>query len=743
MINSKFLSIKSIGGAMFLSAFMCTLDTDTNAQNVDSMQQVQLKNVTIHAVRASEQSPFAYQDIKDSTIQKKHIGKELPYLLEATPSLVSHSDGGAGVGYSGLSIRGTDLSRINFTINGMPVNDPESQIVMFVNFPDLLSSASSIQVQRGVGSSTNGSGAFGASIHVNNMDQEEKAGGEINNSYGSFNTWKHTVKGSTGKLKGGFQFDLRASKITTDGYIDRADADLKAMHFIAGWSSKNEKTNIKFNLITGKEKTYQAWNGISEEQLQENRKLNPVGIKEDGSYYEDQTDNYQQDFYQLLFKHKFNNQWNLQAGLFLTNGAGYYNEYRIEDKYASYGLPDYVLPSGDSLSKTNLIRQRWLDNAYYGGTYALNYNKNNTLLLLGGSISRYQGDHYGFVKWAENGIPADYQWYFNESDKKEINTYLKFQQELPSNFSLFAELQHKYVDYEMDGFRSDPDANPHPKYHFLNPKLGLSHFYFHDNGSRSKSYFSFAMANKEPNRKDFEESPTLWAKPEKLYDFELGYEWNHKKWNLAANIYYMYYRDQLILSGKINEYGVYGRINVDESYRRGIELMGSYAPFENVRFNANLTLSQNHIVNFEEYIDDYDNGGQIKTSFDKTDISFSPNSIASASVTWNPFHKNKNLKSLFVEAQGKHVGRQYLDNTTNKNRSLNPYNLLDFQIGYDIPNPWIENMYFTLALYNITNKKYEANGYSFSYFLNQEVVTENYYFPQAGTHFMLGLHLKF
>ena len=727
--------------AVFLSMF--AIAPMLSANEKDSIQHHSLNEVHINAVRVSDDSPFAHQDVDQETIERNNTGRDLPYLLNMTPSLIVNSDAGAGVGYTGLRIRGSDLGRINFTINGMPVNDPESQIVMFVNFPDLLSSTSSIQIQRGVGSSTNGGGVFGASIHVNNAEQSLLPQAEINNTFGSFNTWKHTVKVGSGMLKNGFQFDVRASKISSDGYINRATSDLKSLHFITGWTSENQKTSIKFNMLTGKEKTYQAWNGIDEQQLKDNRRFNPVGQKEDGTFYDDQTDNYQQDFYQLLFNHQFNRHWKANAGLFLTRGRGYYNEYRIKDKLSSYGMPAFSPSENESWDRANLVRQRWLDNYYYGGTYALEYTKGSSKLLLGGSISQYDGDHYGFVKWAEYGIPVDHQWYLNTSTKKDVNTYIKYEQKLGRQFVGFAELQHRWVDYEMNGFRSAPDMNPHANYNFINPKLGLSFHEYHKNGSLSKAYFSFAIANKEPNRKDFEESPIYWADPEELYDFELGYEWMSQKLTVGANLFYMHYINQLILSGKINEYGVYGRINVDKSYRRGIELTANYQPVPALNISGNLSLSQNHIIDFEEYIDDYDDGGQIMNYFEKTDISFSPSAISSLVLRWNPFLNTKKMESLFVQGHFKYVGRQYLDNTTNKDRSINPYETLDLLLGYKIPNRWNKHIALSLALNNVMNKMYEANGYSFSYKTGGEIVAENYYFPQAGFNFMLGLSLKF
>lgn len=709
----------------------------------DSIKVHQLKKVDINAIQVSEESPFVHQNMDEQAIANKNFGKDIPFLLNATPSFASYSEAGAGVGGSGLRIRGTDMERINLTINGMPINDPESQSVYFVNFPDLLSSTNSLQIQRGVGSSTNGPAAFGASIHVNNAEQSLVPILEANNSWGSFNTWKNSVKMSSGLLKSGFQVDFRASRISSDGYIDRASSDLKSLHMITGWTSKNRKTNLKFNLITGKQKTYQAWNGISEEQLQENRRYNSVGIMEDGSFYDDQTDNYQQDFYQLLWNQKINQYLQLDVATFLIRGRGYYNEYRIKDKFSEYGMPNFTLTEGEELDRTNVLRQRWLDNYYYGLTYALKYHKDKTSLIFGGSLSEYDGDHYGYVKWAEYGIPVDHRWYLNTSTKKDLNTYLKWQQDWSKNWITFAELQYRLVDYEMNGFRRAPEENPHPQYHFVNPKLGVSYFHDYSNQAIGKAYFSFAMGNKEPNRKDFEESPVHWVNPEELYDFEWGYEYRHQKLFLSANFYYMYYKNQLVLSGKINDYGIYGRINVDESYRRGIELMGAYQVLDNLSLGGNMTLSQNHIINFEEYIDDYDEGGQLMFFHEKTNISFSPNMIAAANISYQPFVKFKNWKDLTLDAQFKYVGKQYLDNSSQEDRVLKAYQHVDLSLDYLLPIKWTKELRLNFTLYNALNTQYEANGYSYSYKTGGAIETANFYFPQAGRHFMLSLNVKF
>lgn len=710
----------------------------------DEVRRVQeLMPVEIRAVRVNDESPFATSNLEEAAIQVRNLGQDIPYVLNHTPSVVVTSDGGAGVGYTGLRIRGTDASRINFTINGIPINDAESQAAVFVDFPDLLSSTGSIQVQRGVGASTNGSGAFGASVNMSNLNQAEEAGAEWYSSVGSFNTWRNTLKAGTGKLKGGFQFDMRLSKISSDGYIDRAFADLKALQFIAGWQSRDERSSLRFNLFTGVEKTGQAWNGVSGDSLESNRRYNELGLKADGSYYDDQTDNYQQDYYQLFFDHAWNPVWQAQAALFLTRGKGYYNEYRLGEAYTDYGRQPLVNPQGDTLETTDLTRQLWLDNYYYGLTYSLQYRKQRTQALLGGSLTRYDGGHYGYVTWAEWGFPKDYRWYDLDAFKNDFTVYGKLQQRLGRSWHLFGDLQLRQVHYAIQGFRDNPELQPVLDYLFFNPKFGLSYMRAHRGSAESKAYVSIAVANKEPNRDDFEASAGNLPVPETLYDLELGYLYKSPELELGLNAYYMYYRDQLILTGKINDVGAYNRMNVDKSYRTGLEFSGSYRPLRQLQVQANATVSANKILDFEEYIDNYDEGGQLMNVYERTDIAFSPALIGFAGMTYEPFAGSWSQKQFFVSLEAKHVSRQYLDNTSNVERSIDPYSLADLRFRWQMQGDRLKDLGITLSLNNIFDTQYETNGYTFSYIADGALRTANYYYPQAGFNFMLGVQLRF
>jgi iron complex outermembrane receptor protein len=722
------------------------LSITAQAQDADSSKaftQQELIPVEIRAVRVNDKSPYAVSNLNEKDIKSQNLGQDIPYILNQTPSTVITSDAGAGVGYTGIRIRGTDASRINFTINGIPVNDAESQGAIFVDFPDLLSSTNSIQVQRGVGSSTNGAGAFGASVNLSNLSQDKQPYAEANNSFGSFSTWKHTVKAGTGLMKNGFQFDVRASKISSDGYIDRSSSDMKAFQFAGGWTSKNEKTSLRFNLFTGKEKTGQAWNGVPQDSLQTNRTYNELGLKADGTYYDDQTDNYQQDYYQLFFDQEINTNWSAHAALFLTRGKGFYNEYKLDEPFADYGLQDFTTPKGDTFSTTNLTRQLWLDNYYYGGIYSFVYQKNKTQWIIGGGYNRYDAKHYGFVTWADYGVPDNYRWYNLTAHKTDFSIYSKLQQQFAEHWYLFADLQYRRVGYQINGFRENPDLMPDVTYNFFNPKVGLSYIASHSNNIQSKAYASFAVANKEPNRDDFEASPTQLPKSESLYDAEAGYQWGGYKYGLGANFYYMQYKDQLILTGKINDVGSYVRQNVPNSFRAGIELTAHWRPIDWINIQANATLSSNKIKDFTEYIDNYDGNGQIVNTYKSTDIAFSPSVIAGGTATFEPLKKLLNNQSFFIDLLGKYVGRQYLDNTTNKDRSINPYGLADVRLRYTVKTNIVKELGISLALNNVLNKKYESNGYTFSYQSDGTLTTQNYYYPQAGFNFLLGVNLRF
>lgn len=687
-----------------------------------------LQPVEVKAIRADDKAPFARTNISAQEIGKQNLGQDLPFLLNHTPSVVVNSDAGNGVGYTGIRIRGTDATRINMTLNGIPYNDAESQGLFLVNLPDFASSVSSIQIQRGVGTSSNGAGAFGATLNVSTNEFRENAYGETSNSYGSFNTWKNTVKAGSGLIGEHFTIDARLSRISSDGYVDRASSNLSSFYVSAAYLS--EKSSLRFNVFSGKEKTYQAWNGIPQSEVNTNRTYNSAGTEKPDGPYENETDNYQQDHYQLFFNHSFSEKLSFNTAAFLTRGRGYYEQFKADEDYSKYGLSNPVI-GGETIENTDLIRQLWLDNYFYGGVYSLLYKYKGTQLTLGGAYTQYDGKHFGKIIWAETSIANGYKWYDNNADKSDFNFYGKWQQKLNAHWQSFADLQFRTVNYAIDGFRDNPGLTTDSRFNFFNPKAGIT--FTRNNWN---AFASISVANKEPNRDDFEAGANQQPKAERLYDLELGLERKTSRYSWSANFYYLSYRDQLVLTGKINDVGSYTRTNIDQSYRMGIELQGGIKPASWVSLLGNITLSENKVRDFTEYIDDYDAGIQLERKYKKSDISFSPSLIGTGTALITPF-ANAELALI-----GKYVGRQYLDNTSNLNRSLAPYYTQDLRLRYTVRGKFFNETGFIFQVNNLFNKRYEPNGYTFSYIYDKIFYTENYVYPMAGINWMAGVNIR-
>lgn len=700
-------------------------ETTTNQKDT-----IELLAVEVKALRANATAPFSKTNIRKPEIEKQNLGQDLPFLLNQTPSVVVNSDAGNGIGYTGIRIRGTDATRINVTLNGIPFNDAESNGTFFVNLPDFASSVNSIQIQRGVGTSSNGAGAFGATINMSTNEVNKQAYLESNNSYGSFNSLKNTIKVGTGLLGNHFTVDGRLSRISSDGYIDRASSNLKSFYVSSAYLS--DRTNLRLNVFSGKEKTYQAWYGVSEADLATNRTINSAGTERPGEPYDNETDNYKQDHYQLLFDQKLGSHLVFNTGLFLVKGEGFYEQYKADRSYSSYGLT----PPGSGITRTDLVRQLWLDNSFYGNTFSFQYDKGNTAITLGGAATNYKGNHFGTVVWAEKGLKEGAnRWYDNDGEKSDFNIYGKWQQNLNQEWQVFTDLQYRRVHYTTDGFRDNPGLLIDQTYNFFNPKLGLSF-------SRNNwlAFASYSVANKEPIRDDFEVGTTELPRPEQLHDIELGLERKLATYNWGATLYYMKYNDQLVLTGKINDVGAYTRTNIEDSYRAGIELQGGTVITKWLQASANLALSKNKIRNFNEFVDEYDANwdwtGQRSISYKETDISFSPGMVGSANIMLKP------VSQLEFNLMSKYVGRQYMDNTSNKERSLDPYFTQDVRATYSFQKAWLKNVNIIAQVNNVFNKLYEPNGYTFSYFVDGALTTENYYFPMAGTNWTLGLNIK-
>ncbi|MEX2512590.1 MAG: TonB-dependent receptor [Cyclobacteriaceae bacterium] len=698
------------------------------------------EEIIVTSTRASSTTPTTFQEIGKEELAKGNLGQDLPLLLNHTPSMVTHSDAGAGVGYTGLRIRGSDQTRINVTVNGIPLNDAESHGVFWVNMPDFASSVDNLQIQRGVGTSTNGAATFGASINIQTDTKREEAYGETGHSFGSFNTRKHTIKAGTGLINDHWAVDARLSKISSDGYIDRAFSDLSS-YFVSG-GYYGEDHVFKVNIFSGAEQTYQAWNGVPENLLETNRTYN--------SYtYENETDNYQQDHYQLIYAGNWGQNLKANFALHYTIGKGFYEQFRPDDNLsANYGITPISI-GNELINTTDIIRRRWLDNDFYGGVFSLNYISNNGKLdaTFGGGANRYDGDHFGEIIWM--GISGDTdirdRYYDNVAIKDDHHLYTKATYELGEKFYLFGDFQIRNIDYRFEGTNNDlRNISGSQNYIFFNPKMGLSY----ESGEGKVWYLSYAVANREPVRRDFTDSPlTEIPRPETLQNLEAGFRAQKGNHQFSANLYYMGYKDQLVLTGQLNDVGSYIRENVASSYRAGIEMDAALALSKKWTLGGNLAFSRNKIATFTEYSDVYDENwafeGQESKVHEDTDIAFSPGIIGSSVIDYQA------LENLEISLLNKYVGEQYLDNTQNRGKMLEAFWTSDLRLSYTLFPEIVQQMDFTFMVNNIFNQLYEPNGYTFSYYVpgemaeGRDLVTENFYYPMAGTHFMAGINIKF
>ncbi|HET8828864.1 MAG TPA: TonB-dependent receptor [Pelobium sp.] len=707
--------------------------TESKVLNINLVKsQFLADEVVVNATRASENSATTFKNLSKEDIAKNNFGQDLPYLLDQTPGVVTFSDAGAGVGYTGLRIRGSDATRVNVTINGIPYNDSESQGSFWVNLPDFASSVDNIQIQRGVGTSTNGAGAFGGSLNIQTGKLKDSAYFDLNNSAGSYNTLKNSLNIGTGLINGKFAFDGRLSRIVSDGYIDRASSDLKSYFMSGAYYGKNSL--LRLNVFSGKEKTYQAWNGIPEDKLATDRRFNEFT-------YDNQTDNYQQDHYQLLYSKSFSDKLTANAALHYTKGSGYYEEYKEGEDFESYGL-DSLFIGTDTVANTDLVRRRWLDNDFYGATYSVRYQPNaKSDFTLGGAYNEYKGDHFGEVIWAKFASQSELgdRYYFDDAFKTDFNIYGKGSYQL-DNISLFADLQYRNIYYEFFGFdRNQNNVTQDASLNFFNPKVGFTYFI----NQKSNFYASYAIANKEPNRNDYTEStPQSRPKAERLNNVEVGYRVKNNWLNAGANIYLMNYKNQLVLTGQLNDVGAYVRSNVDKSYRNGIELDASIGISPKLSWAVTSAFSQNKVKNFVEYIDkyvgaDYDFDGQQINTYNKTDLAFSPNYVGSSTIAYKP------INNFEFALLSKYVSKQYLDNTSNDERSLDAFFVNNLRLNYNFKLKGVKSVELGLLVNNIFNELYESNGYTFSGIYDGALSTSNYYYPQAETNFLVSMNLRF
>ena len=701
-----------------------------------------LDEVSVNAIRAKTNTPIAFTNLNKQQIEKSNLGQDLPFLISSTPSVVTTSDAGAGIGYTGFRIRGTDPSRINVTINGIPLNDSESQGVWWVNMPDFASSLENIQIQRGVGTSTNGAAAFGASINLQTIGLNTKAYAITNNSIGSYNTLKNNIEFGSGLIDNKFTFDARLSRISSDGYIDRATSDLKSLYVQGTYFDDN--STLKGIIFSGNERTYQAWNGVPLIYLDSNRTFN--------SYtYENEVDNYAQTHYQLHYSKNLNQKTILNIAGHFTHGEGYYEQEKLDQALLDYNLSNIIL-TNDTITSTDLIRRKWLNNDFGGITFSVKHVKENLNLIFGGAANKYSGQHYGNIIWAEYASNGNYnhEYYRNIATKFDNNIYLKSNYKASNNTSVFLDLQLRSLNYEFNGNDISGDIDRQEvNLEFFNPKFGLSHYL----NKNQLFYASYAVANKEPNRADYvESSPNSRPVHETLFDTEIGYKYQDKWLMFNLNFYYMDYDNQLIKTGEINDVGYFTSKNVKNSFRKGVEIESSYILNNKLSVSGNLTISENKLDTLIQYVDNWDTGDQNQVVHENTDLAFSPNLTWAANINYK---YNKNTNFLL---NTKYVGDQYIDNTSSEKRMLESYLISNFQIDYHFKSSIFTKAKISFLVNNLFDIEYVNNAWIYRYISDSSDPREydDYttqgdgniydmagYFPQAARNYLLGLTLGF
>ncbi|MDC3229205.1 TonB-dependent receptor [Flavobacteriaceae bacterium] len=725
-----------------MKKLLCTVALSLMLVNLNAQEKIQdtiktqiLDEVLVKSIRVDTDSPITHSNLDKEELAKTNLGQDIPVLLNYLPSVVTTSDAGAGIGYTYIRVRGSDASRVNITINGIPYNDSESQGTFWVNMPDFASSIENLQLQRGVGTSTNGSGSFGASLNILSDGVSDNAFSEIGIAGGSFNSQKYNVKFSTGLLNDHFEVSGRLSKITSDGYIDRASSDLKS-YFLQG-AFINDNTLIKALVFGGKEKTYQAWYGIDAETLENDRTYNPAGIytDDDGNvkFYDNETDNYSQDHYQLFWNQKINNNWTTNLGLNYTYGRGYYEQYKEDEDFVFYNLEPIEL-GGEVINTTDLIRRRWLDNDFYVINANANYKKDNLEVYTGIFYSHYDGDHYGEVIWAKYASNSEIRdrYYEGNGKKNEFTVFAKATYKFKEKWSIYGDLQGRFLTYKTSGLTSDRvPLEVNEKYNFFNPKTGLTY----ELSNKNQLYVSYGRAHREPRRADFENGIT---KPEKLDDYELGWRFKAQKNTINTNIYFMNYKDQLVLTGAIDDTGAPLRATSGKSYRLGLEIDATFLIGDNFRILPNLALSSNKNLDFVSPID-----GEL-VNLGTTNLSFSPNIVAGNKFEYEP------ITNLLLGLYTKYVGQQYMGNVDSDVSKLDAYFVNDFNVSYTIDNiPFLREIVVTGLVNNIFNIKYVSNGYYYTYDdtwtdpTTTTTIEGTGYYPQATINFLVGAAVKF
>lgn len=695
------------------------------------MKKITLDEVSVSAVRVTKEIPLTFTNLDKKEIAPRNLGQDIPIIMNFLPAVVTTSDAGAGIGYTGIRVRGSDATRVNVTINGIPYNDSESHGTFWVNLPDFSSSTENLQLQRGVGTSTNGAGAFGASLNILTDGVADEGYAQVASSFGSFNTLRNNVKFSTGLLNDQFELSGRLSRIISDGYVDRASSELES-YFLQG-AYKDENTLIKGVLFGGHEITYQSWFGIDAATLATDRTFNPAGIYTDDNgetrFYENEVDNYKQDHAQLHWNETWDGQWSSHFALHYTRGRGYFEQFREDDDFGTYGfLPVNI--NGELVTTTDLVRRRWLDNDFYGTVFSVTKRAESYDFVIGGGYNIYQGDHFGEVIWARQA-PDSFirdRYYEDDSRKTDFNIFAKTNYALNERWRLFGDLQFRTVQYEANGAETGLVDDT---FNFFNPKAGLTYSLNPNN----RLYFSYAVAQREPNRNDYENGN---PRPEKLNDFELGWRYLNPDFQVNANVYYMRYKDQLVLTGELNDVGAPLRANVGDSYRLGIELEANIKLGEQFNWQPNVALSTNRNIDFV-----FQRDGNLE-DLGNTNIAFSPGIIVGNRIAWMP------KEDFEVALLTKYVGEQYMGNIDSENSILEAYTQTDLNLQYQIEvNSFVKSITLSGLVNNIFDAKFVSNGYFFTFdddFSNPGTVTTVEgagYYPQAGINFLLGATLVF
>src|SRR6056297_2683219 len=716
-----------------IALFGLTFTLSAQEEPIDSLEgeKVVLDEVLVQAVRVTKDFPITFSDLDKVELAPRNLGQDIPVLMNFMPAVVTTSDAGAGIGYTSIRVRGSDATRVNVTINGVPYNDAESQGTFWVNMPDFASSTESLQLQRGVGTSTNGAGAFGASLNVLTDGFSEDAFAQIGSSIGRFNTVRNNIKFSTEMLNEHVEISGRLSQLNSDGYIDRARADMDS-YFLQG-AYKDDNTVVKALLFGGHEITYQAWYGIDAETLERDRTFNPSGIYTDENgvtqFYDNEVDNYKQDHAQLLWNEQINQYWSTNIALHYTRGRGFFEQFREDDDFATYGFEPLTV-NGAEVNTTDLIRRRWLDNDFYGTVFSSNYKKDKLDLIMGGGWNRYEGDHFGEVIWARFASNSEIRdrYYDDTSVKTDFNFYAKANYQLDERWSLYGDLQYRTVGYQANG---EETGLVDDTFNFFNPKAGLTF----DLNRNNNFYFSYAVANREPNRNDYENGN---PKPERLQDYELGWRFVSPSVQVNTNMYFMQYQDQLVLTGALNDVGAPLRENVGDSYRLGLELDANISIGEKFVLRPNAALSVNKNQNFV-----FQRDGVLE-ELGNTNIAFSPNVVLGNIFMYSP------TTNFQMSLLSKYVGRQYMGNIDSETSVLDAYSQTDFNLQYELKcDGFLKSIVFSGLVNNIFNAKFESNGYFFTFdddFSVPDTITTMEgagFYPQAGTNFLLGATLNF